>query len=203
MILEQEAHVAGELLLGDEQILALIRKIDTGDSSALMKLYDGTNRLIFGLIMRVLGDRTYAEEALLDVYTKVWKHSASCSSEMPPLEWLLTIARLCALSQVHWTKRDKAKEDMSGGARDSAMTVAPEQQNLARIALDSLTPGQKELLERAYYSGLSCSEIAVQIGKPVGAVKTHIRLGLSKIGESHRAATGLGAESWDRSGGTK
>jgi RNA polymerase sigma-70 factor, ECF subfamily len=203
MNLEQEAHVAGELLLANEQILALIRKIETGDSSALMTLYDGTNRLIFGLIMRVLGDRTYAEEALLDVYTKVWKHSASCSSEISPLEWLLTIARRCALSQGHWTKRDNAKKDMSRGARDSAMTVAPGQQNLARLALDSLTPAQRELLEWAYYSGLSCSEIAVQIGKPVGAVKTHIRLGLGKIGESHGAATGLGTESWDRNGGTK
>ena len=203
MILEHEAHAARELLLGEEEILELVRKIEAGDPSALMKLYDGTNRLIFGLIMRILGDRTYAEEVLLDVYTKAWKHSASRNSEMPPLEWLLTIARLCALSQMHWTKRGKAKKDVSRGNGDSAITVAPEQQNLARIVLDSLSPAQRELLERAYYSGLSCSELAVQIGKPVGAVKTHIRLGLGKIAESHGAATGLEVENWDRNGGAK
>jgi RNA polymerase sigma-70 factor, ECF subfamily len=203
MLLEKAGHVVGALPPGDEQILALIRRIATGDPSALMSLYDGTSRLLFGLIMRVLGDRTSAEEALLDVYTQVWKQSASFNPEISPLEWLLTMARLGALSQPHWTQRDNAKKNLSRSTGDPAMTVARGRQNLARISLDSLAPAQRELLEWAYCSGLSCSEMAAQIGKPVGAVKTHIRLGLSKIGESVEAATGLEVESSDCNGGTK
>ena len=63
------------------------------------------------------------------------------------------------------------------------MTVAPDRQELARNTLGSLVPAQQEILGWAYYSGLSCSEIAAQIGKPVGAVKTHARLGLNKLSD--------------------
>jgi RNA polymerase sigma-70 factor (ECF subfamily) len=61
------------------------------------------------------------------------------------------------------------------------VTVAPEQQKAARALIASLIPAQQEILEWAYFSGLSCGEIAAQIGKPVGAVKTHTRLALSKL----------------------
>jgi RNA polymerase sigma-70 factor, ECF subfamily len=64
--------------------------------------------------------------------------------------------------------------------------VAPEQQKLARDAMASLAPVQREILEKTFYSGLSCSEIAAQEGKPVGAVTAHARLGLSKLDELFR-----------------
>lgn len=66
------------------------------------------------------------------------------------------------------------------------MTVDPERQELARVSIGSLVPAQQEILAWAYYSGLSGTEIAAQIGKPIGAVKTHVRLGLNKLSELFR-----------------
>jgi len=164
---------------------SLIKRAAGGDSSALIKLYDGTSRLVFGLIVRILGDRISAEETLLDVYTQVWRKSTRYDPEIPPLEWLIKIGRDSAVARLHWTKREtRAKQEPLPGQSDSDLIVAPEQQKLARASLASIPSAQREILERAYYGNLSCSEIAAQIGKPVGAVRNHIRLGLSKLGES-------------------
>lgn len=175
----------------NEPIAALIRKIEEGDPSALMLLYDATNRLVFGLLVRILGpDRASAEEALLDVYTQIWKNAGSYDPELTSLEWVLTIARMSAVARLNWSKRENRKPESPAGSTRSAMTVAPEKQKLARSSFDSLPPVQRELLEWAYYGGISCSEMAAQVGKPVGAVKSHLRLGLIKLGESIGAASG-------------
>jgi RNA polymerase sigma-70 factor (ECF subfamily) len=168
--------------LDNEAVLALIRKIADGDKSALATLYDATSRLLFGLAVRILGDGASAEETLLDVYTYVWKHSASYDPKHRPLEWLTTIARARAVARFHWSSPDKRRQEHSPNLGPK-MTVAPQAQKLARASLESLAPAQREILEWAYYSGLSCGEIAAQTGKPLGAIKTHARQGLSKLGE--------------------
>ena len=180
--MEQKNHASREFTLSNEAIVALIRKIEGGDSSALILLYDATNRLVFGLIMRILRDRTSAEETLLDVYTQVWKQSTPLDPEIQALEWLLTLARMSALTRLYWSKRDNRKQEMAADASGSAMTVSSEQQKAARSSMQSLASAQRELLEWAYYGGMSYSEMAAQAGKPLGAVKSHIRIGLSDFG---------------------
>ena len=182
-IVDQTTQAAHEFPLSNEAVVTLLKKIEEGDQSALLALYDRTNRLLYGLVLRILGDRTSAEEALLDVYTYIWKEPASCDPVLSPLEWLTTIARARAIARLHWNKQLKRKSAFQARNLDPAMTVAPDRQELARHTLGSLVPAQQEILGWAYYSGLSCSEIAAQIGKPVGAVKTHARLGLNKLSD--------------------
>jgi DNA-directed RNA polymerase specialized sigma24 family protein len=64
------------------------------------------------------------------------------------------------------------------------MSVASEQQKVARSSLEAMPTARRELLEWAYYGGMSCGEMAAQIGKPIGAVKTLLRLGLSSFAEN-------------------
>jgi len=116
----------------------------------------------------------------------VWKKSEIYDPKILPLEWLLTLARARAVARVNWHKKSSKKRELSIGHRELTATVAPEQQQLVRSAIDSLVPAQREILYWNYYSGLSCSEIAAQIGKPIGAVKTHARLGLIKLTELFR-----------------
>jgi RNA polymerase sigma-70 factor (ECF subfamily) len=168
-------------------MVALIRKIAEGDRSALTTLFDGTSRLLFGLVLQILGDRAAAEEVLLDIYTYVWKHAASYDSELfPPLEWLIINTRGRALARLHWNKQRRQKAEFPTRSLDSNAAVSLESQNHARSAIGSLSPAQREVLEWAFYSGLSCSEIAAQIGKPLGAVKIHARLGMNKLNELFR-----------------
>jgi RNA polymerase sigma factor (sigma-70 family) len=162
---------------------ALIRKIQERDASSLTILYDKTGRLLFGLILKILGDRGLAEETLLDVYTHIWNEAASCDPAPLPIEWLMTVARTHAIAKLHWRKQSRNKREFPAADPDSQATVAPEEQKLARSAWESLIPMQQEILDWIFYSGLSCSEIAAQIGKPLGAVKTHACLGLNKLSE--------------------
>ena len=167
----------------NEEAAALIGKIREGDVSSLATLYDKTGCLLFGLILNILGDRGLAEEALLDVYTHIWKEAASCDIGHLPIEWLISAARTRAIAKLHWKKQNRKKREFSAANPDSTATVAPEEQKLARSAWQSLIPMQQEILDWIFYSGLSCSEIAAQIGKPLGAVKTHAYLGLNKLSE--------------------
>ena len=200
--MDQTTQAAHEVPLSNEAVVALLKRIEEGDQSALTTLYDKTSRLLYGLVLRILGDRTSAEEALLDVYTHIWKEPASCDPVLSPLEWLTTIARARAIARLHWNKQLKRKSAFQARNLDPAMTVAPDRQELARQSLGSLVPAQQEILGWAYYSGLSCSEIAAQIGKPVGAVKTHARLGLNKLSDLFRPFLERETQAGKRNGGS-
>lgn len=176
--------------------MELLKRIEEGDQSALIALYDKTNRLLFGLILRILGDRTSAEEALLDVYTTIWKSPGGRDPVLTPLQWLTTMARNRAITLLHWNKQLRRKSAFQARSLDSTMTVAPDRQDAARRAIASLVPAQQEILGWAYYSGMSCSEIAAHISKPIGAIKTHSRLGMNKLSDLLRTLieTGPGKE---------
>ena len=184
--MEQEVQAVGGVPLNNEEAVELIRKIEAGDKSALGILYERTSPLVYGLVHKILGDKTPAEEILLETYTSIWKKSAIYDSDLLPLEWLLTIARARAVARVNWHKKSSKKKELSVAIPDQEATVVPAQQKLARSAMESLVPAQREILYWNYYSGLSCSEIAAQIGKPIGAVKTHARFGLIKLTELFR-----------------
>jgi RNA polymerase sigma-70 factor (ECF subfamily) len=184
--LEQEIQAGQKSPLSREAAAALIKKIKNGDRSALVSLYDGTSRLLFGLVLKILGDKALAEETLLDIYTDIWKHSATYDSGLFPLEWMVGVARGRAIEKLNWRKHVRKKREASPVGRDSEMTVAPKQQEFARSAMAAIVPAQREILDWSYFSGLSCSEIAAQIGKPVGAVRTHARFGLIRLTESLR-----------------
>ncbi len=181
--LEQAIKADSESSLSSAAALALIRRIAGGDKTALALLYDKTSRLLSGLTFRILGDRAPAEETLLEVYTLIWRQASSYDPKLPPLEWLTTIARSRAVAKLQWSKAGRGRQERSAATSGSPMTVAPEQQKLVRSSVESLVPAQREILDWAYYSGLSCSEIAAQVGKPLGAVKTHARQGLNKLSE--------------------
>lgn len=177
----------------DQEFADLVRKIAEGDQSALATLYDSTNRLVYGLILRVLNDAGAAEEVLLDVYTQVWRQAAAYdSSRGAPLAWLTTIARSRAIDRLRSGWQDQRRKEPLDAIGDAASvdanpeetTVAAERKRLVREALAQLTPEQREVIELAYYSGLSHSEIAAKLNQPLGTVKTRTRLGMMKLKEA-------------------
>ncbi len=184
--MDQETQDIREFPLDNDIIMELIRRIEGGDQSALVALYDKTSRLLFGLLLKILGDRTSAEETLLEVYTHLWREPESRDPILLPMEWLMSLARTQAVARLHWNKQIKRKTGFQARTLESSMTVAPDRQELVRASISGLSPAQQEIVGWAYYSGLSCNEIAAQIGKPIGAVKTHARLGLNKLSESFR-----------------
>lgn len=170
----------------------LIQRVADGDATAVTALYDGTSRLLFGLVLRVLSDRSAAEEVLLDVYTQVWRQAASYDPRRgSALAWLITIARTRAIDRLRSGRQaqkrseplEKAVDERSPDADPEEAAVTSERETMVRSALESLSAEQREVIELAYYKGLSHSEIAMQLGQPLGTVKTRTRLGMIKLME--------------------
>jgi len=179
----------------DQDWAALIRRVADGDQSALTTLYDATSRFVFGLILRVVGDRATAEEVLLDVYTQAWRQAASYDEQRgAPLAWLMTIARTRGIDRLRSGRYERHnKEPLESMGDVTATTSSPEEDSviaerrrLVHSALDALSTEQREVIELAYYSGLSHSEIALRLGQPLGTVKTRTRLGMMKLREMLR-----------------
>jgi RNA polymerase sigma-70 factor (ECF subfamily) len=177
----------------DQDLVSLVERVASGDQSALAALYDATNRLIYSLVLRVLGDMSSAEEVLMDVYTQVWRQAASYDANRgAPLAWMATIARSRAIDRLRSGWQDQHRKeplDVLGDAPANAASpeesaVASERQRFVREALDLLTPEQRQVIELAYYSGLSHSEIAEKLNQPLGTVKTRTRLGMMKLREA-------------------
>jgi RNA polymerase sigma-70 factor (ECF subfamily) len=135
-------------------------------------------------------DRSTAEEVLLDVYTQVWRQAASYDIKRgAPLAWMMTIARTRGIDrlrsgrheQQHKESLDAIGEVTASDDSPETDTVTAERRQLVRSALESLSAEQREVIELAYYSGLSHSEIALKLGQPLGTVKTRTRLGMMKL----------------------
>jgi RNA polymerase sigma-70 factor, ECF subfamily len=187
-----------EISTRDQDWAALIDSIAAGDQSALTTLYDSTSRLVFGLILRVVGDRSTAEEVVLDVYTQIWRQAATYDRKRgAPLAWMTTIARTRGIDRLRSSKNDLTKEPLDTTAEVTATTPSPEEasvmserRRLVRSALDMLSAEQREVIELAYYSGLSHSEIAMRLNQPLGTVKTRTRLGMMKLRDTLRPVLG-------------
>lgn len=183
----------------NQELTATIKLVAAGDQSALTSFYDATNRLVYGLLLRVLGDRSAADEVLLDVFMQVWRQAARYDEQRgTPLSWLMTIARSRAIDrlrsgrqeQLHSEPLEAADRQPALAASPTDATVAFETQRLVRLALDSLPLEQREVIELAYYLGMSHCEIAARLGQPLGTIKTRTRLGMMKLREQLTTAYG-------------
>ena len=179
-----------DLRARDAEWVTLIRRIALGEQDALAAFYDATSRLVYGLILRIVGDPATAEEVALDTFKQVWRTSGNYSIERgSPLAWLLTIARTRSLDRLRagWQEQqrkqplDVVSQVATSSANPEEESALGERQRLVRGALAALSTEQREAIELAYYSGLSHSEIALKLGQPLGTVKTRIRLAMVKL----------------------
>lgn len=169
--------------------VALLRRIADRDETAVAALYDRYSRLLFGLIHRILRDRGEAEDVLQDVYLAVWSRAESYEARLGSAEaWLVRIARNRAIDRLRSrTVRVRAIEalDPPHVAPDNPEHAASRSEQRERVvrALEPLPGEQRELIEHAYYFGLTQSELAVRFGLPLGTVKTRIRTGMLTMRE--------------------
>jgi len=170
--------------------VSLITRIVARDADALAGLYDRHCRLLFGLVLRIVGQRSDAEEIIQEVFVAVWNRSESYNPSLgSPLGWLIGIARNRAVDRLRAnTVRLKAIESV---VPESFVVDTPEtraacterQRELIR-ALGSLPVDQRELIEQAYFLGLTQSELAERHRLPLGTVKTRIRTGMMTLRQS-------------------
>jgi RNA polymerase sigma-70 factor (ECF subfamily) len=173
----------------DEDV-ELMKAIAAGDEAALGRIYDRYRVILFGVLLRILNDRAEAEDVLQEVFLQVWRRAADFDENRGrPFTWLVTLARsrgidrLRALASRERAAQASAKdaaEEVSDAAGDA---VRSEQRGVVNKALAQLPEEQKRLLMLAYFDGLTQSEIAKQLGAPLGTVKTRMRTGMIKLRE--------------------
>jgi len=171
--------------------IALLERLVARDSNALGTLYDRHSRLLFGLILRILKDRSDAEEVLQEVFVQAWTRATTYHVALgSPAGWLVGIARNRAIDRLRAnTVRAHAVETVPTPApveTPEARATVSEQQREVQRALDALPREQRELIEEAYFRGSTQSELAAQFNLPLGTVKTRIRTGLMAL-RSHLA----------------
>ncbi len=167
----------------------LIHQVAQGDQEALGTLYDVSSSLVYSLAMRIVGNAATAEEVTLDVYTQIWRQAKSFDGRRGgPSAWLLVLTRSRSIDRLRSGAQERQRRSYQDtdyqpdpNASPEASTVVTEQRHLVQTAMAALPSEQREVLELAYFSGLSHSHIADQLGLPAGTVKTRIRLGMAKL----------------------
>ena len=164
--------------------VTLIERIVARDPSAVADLYDRHSRLLYGLILRILRDRSEAEEVLQEVFVAVWDRAETYDAAVgAPAGWLVRIARNRAIDRLRTNaSRMRTMESVSFEIRSSenpetSASLGEQQRAIAR-ALDAIPREQRDLILDAYYLGLTQSELAARHKLPLGTVKTRIRTGL-------------------------
>lgn len=185
----------GHLLYGDKaetpasekEWVALVESIARGDQRALHALYERTHRLVFTLVVRITSNRETAEELTLDVFHDVWRRASGYDpANGSVLGWIMNQARSRAIDRVRFDQRKKRVHRDADGSPPAAASPLEacdlrEQGRLLREALTRLTPGERQVIETAFFSELTHTEVAARLNQPLGTVKTRIRSGLTKL----------------------
>ncbi|PRI11000.1 RNA polymerase subunit sigma [Leucobacter massiliensis] len=160
-----------------------------GDRRAFATLYDLLSARVFGLIVRVLLDRSQSEEVLQEVFLEAWERAPSFDVDRGSARsWLLTIAHRRAVDRVR-AAQAASRRDLAAGARELA-AAAPAVEDHVQVMVDGsravrglreLPEPQRRAIVLAYFGGYSQSEIAVLLDAPLGTIKTRIRDGLSRL----------------------
>ena len=172
-----------------DHIALLLERVAAGEQQAFAELYDQLSPRVFGLILRVLVNRSQSEEVLQEVFLEVWQSASRFApNKGQGRTWVLTIAHRRAVDRVRATQASTDR-DVRTGIRDLDVPHdgVAEQAEL-RIestkvvdALRTLPDAQREAITLAYYGGYSQSEIAALVGAPLGTVKTRMRDGLTRL----------------------
>jgi RNA polymerase sigma-70 factor, ECF subfamily len=167
----------------------LLGRVALGDRAAFQKLYAATSAKLFGVCLRVLKNRTDAEDALQDVYVKIWHSAAKYKvSEYSPVTWLVVIARNLCIDRLRSRKPDgvelsEAEEVADGGASPEQLVMHQGEAGRLRDCLDKLSPGRAEAVKAAYMEGYSYQELADRLGQPLNTVRTWLRRSLISLRE--------------------
>lgn len=179
-----------------QRLTELLQATAKGDERAFSELYRESSSHLYGLLLRMLQRRDWAEEALQDCFIKIWQKAETYERDKgAPLTWLMTVARYRALDilrmkrpEVEMPENEDGSESLSIAFADETQDPqarAEEGQGIARMraCLRDLPREQREAVLLAYYEGYTHQELAVMMRAPLGTVKSWVRRGLARLRE--------------------
>ena len=173
-----------------DRLVRCLSLVASGQRDALRDVYDLTSAKLFGLCLRILGDRSEAEDVLQDVYLTVWNRADRFDPQRAsPITWLATIARnraidrLRSLAPVQSTRGDlDMAEGVADGAPDALERLEEsEEARRLRDCLGTLDERSRDAITSAFFGGHTYEDLAHAAHVPLGTMKSTIRRGLIRL----------------------
>ena len=172
----------------DPAELDLVRRVAQGDQQAFLSIYDRYAPRVHALTFHILRDDMLAEEATQDTFIKLWGRARLYLPERGSFTvWLLTIARRTALDRVRLEGRrpalsdDRDPDTVWRSLPDTSRDAGEARWQSLHFAVLGLSKEQQQVIELAYYQGMSHSDIAAELGWPLGTVKTRLRAAMQAL----------------------
>ena len=172
------------------QLVAALARVAGGDRAALQIVYQDTSAKLFGVCLRILNDRSEAEDVLQEVYVTVWRKAASFDpARASPITWLVAIARNRSIDRLRATaggRRMDPIDDAAQAVRDPAaaaveLVEAAQESSRLSLCLEQLESRQSIAIRSAFLDGNTYEELAERMKVPLGTMKSWIRRGLLKL----------------------
>ncbi|PLK27860.1 RNA polymerase subunit sigma [Novosphingobium sp. TH158] len=166
-----------------------MRRIAAGDRRALEFVYRATSAKLFGICLRIAGDRGEAEDALQDVYVSLWNAAGRFDpARASPVSWLAVFARNRTIDRLRRRKRVDASAPIEAAADVADASPLAEDRLLAgeerakvHSCLDQLDEPQRGTIRTAFFEGVTYAELASRQSVPLGTVKSWVRRGLARL----------------------
>lgn len=174
---------------GPAEISELIARCSLRDRQAFRMLYQRTSAKLFGVVLRILKNRAEAEEAIQEVYIKIWQRADRYQAgQSSPISWLVAIARNHALDMVRARRPaadelDEAMQIADAGPDPERLAQASQEGERIETCLATLEPEKAEAVRGAYLEGYSYDELAQRYSVPLNTMRTWLRRSLIKLRE--------------------
>src|SRR4051794_35746804 len=172
-----------------EDDTSLVARMQRRDPNALAELYDRYGRVTFSLILRVVRDSGIAEDLVQETFLRVWNRVHGFDAEKGAIgPWLLAVARNRAIDYLRSAGgRERNAVDFEETERPALYTdmerdlLLSDSARRVKSAMEKLSENHRQVLELAYFEGLSQTEMAERMGQPLGTVKTWVRAALKNL----------------------
>lgn len=178
--------------LSDEDLL---RQVASGGREAFIALYDRYAPRVFGLLVKLIPDRSEAEDVLQEVMWEIWRKADRFDPAVGSAPtWILLTARSRAIDALRRMRRTGTLTERLGGEPPDQGTIGPATADTEPLGrgLAALPSDQETAIRLAFVHGLTRQQIADATGVPVGTVKTRISLGVRRLARSGSGADGEG-----------
>jgi RNA polymerase sigma factor (sigma-70 family) len=171
-----------------QHLVEMLMRSGEGDRVAFRELYRLTSAKLFGICLRICGDRQAAEDVLSDVYLKIWDRAGAFEpGRASPITWMATIARNRAIDRM------RSASARPAGPIDDALPLpdpapdavgqllAAEDAHRLHHCLETLESNQRDAIRTAFFDGVTYADLAARRSVPLGTMKSWVRRGLARL----------------------